>query len=69
MLSGVAGGWGLGVVFVLTRGRDLALPGDARGEALPVRYFGVLGAWTALGVPALLAFLAIFWLMVAKPVP
>jgi len=58
----------LPVVFLQIRLRDLAMQADARGEALPVRYFGLLGAWTALGVPALLAFLAIFWLMVAKPV-
>ena len=46
---------------------DLAVGAATRGEELPARYFGTLGAWVALGVPALLAFLAIFWLMIAKP--
>jgi uncharacterized membrane protein len=57
----------LPVVWLQIRLRDLAVGAATRGEALPARYFGTLGAWAALGVPALLAFLAIFWLMVAKP--
>ena len=57
----------LPVVFLQMRLRDLAMEADANGEALPVRYFGLLGAWSAFGIPALLAFLAIFWLMVARP--
>lgn len=57
----------LPVVFLQIRLRDLALRADALHEALPVRYFGLLGAWAALGIPALLSFLAIFYLMVAKP--
>lgn len=47
--------------------RDIAMEADARGEPLPVRYGGTLGIWAALGVPALVSFLAIFYLMVAKP--
>lgn len=40
----------------------------AAGAAdLPRGYRRLLAAWTALGVPALLAFLAIFYLMVARP--
>jgi uncharacterized membrane protein len=34
---------------------------------LPPAYGRFLRAWTALGVPTFLAFVAIFWLMVHKP--
>lgn len=47
--------------------RDIAMEADARGEPLPVRHGGTLGIWAALGVPALVSFLVIFYLMVAKP--
>jgi uncharacterized membrane protein len=57
----------LPVVFLQIKLRNIAAEADARGQALPVRYFGLLAAWAALGVPALLSFLAIFYLMVAKP--
>lgn len=57
----------LPVIVLQMKLRDIAVAADERNEALPVRYFGLLGAWVALGVPALLAFLVIFWLMVAKP--
>jgi uncharacterized membrane protein len=57
----------LPVVWLQMKLRDIAIDAAARGEQLPVRYGGYLGAWAALGVPALLSFLAIFYLMVAKP--
>lgn len=57
----------LPVIWLQMRLRDIAAEADARGEPLPRRYAAHLGAWAALGVPALLAFLAIFYLMVAKP--
>lgn len=57
----------LPVIFLQIKLRNIAADADARREELPARYFGFLGAWTALGVPALLSFLAIFYLMVAKP--
>lgn len=57
----------LPVVWLQMKLRDIATDAAARGEQLPVRYGGYLGAWAALGVPALLSFLAIFYLMVAKP--
>ncbi|MEN5425600.1 DUF2269 family protein [Stenotrophomonas pennii] len=39
----------------------------SRGQPLPLRYARSLGVWAALGVPALFSFLAIFYLMTAKP--
>lgn len=57
----------LPVVWLQMKLRDIAVEAAAKGEQLPVRYAGYLGAWAALGVPALLSFLVIFYLMVAKP--
>lgn len=56
----------LPVVWLQVRLRDLAAQGLAQGH-LPRAYWRFFAAWALLGVPALLAFLAIFWLMVAKP--
>jgi uncharacterized membrane protein len=56
----------LPVVWLQMRLRDLAAEGVAQG-ALPRAYGRLFAAWVVLGVPAMLAFLAIFWLMVAKP--
>lgn len=57
----------LPVVWLQIRLRDLAARAAADGTTLPPAYWRCFRAWVALGVPALLAFLAIFWLMVAKP--
>ena len=50
------------------RMRDLASEAASRGSALPDayprRYFRV---WFALGVPAFLALVVVFYLMAAKP--
>jgi len=57
----------LPVLWLQLRLRDLAVAAAAQGTALPPAYWHYLRIWVALGVPALLAFLAVFWLMVAKP--
>jgi uncharacterized membrane protein len=57
----------LPVVWLQMRLRDLAARAAADGMPLPPAYWHAFRAWVALGVPALFAFLAIFWLMVAKP--
>lgn len=57
----------LPVVVLQIRLRDLAARAAADGTPLPPAYWRAFRWWVALGVPALLAFLAIFWLMVAKP--
>ena len=57
----------LPVVWLQIRMRDLAATATAAGAELPSQYWAVRRLWTALGVPALFAFLAVFYLMVAKP--
>ena len=56
----------LPVVWLQMRLRDLAAVGVQQGR-LPPTYWRYFTAWVVLGVPALFAFLAIFWLMIAKP--
>lgn len=58
----------LPVVWLQMRLRDLAAEAARTQQPLPRAYWRCFVAWVALGVPALFAFLAIFWLMVAKPV-
>ena len=55
------------VVWLQMKLRDVAQAADEAGTELPPAYWNYLGWWTALGVPALLLFLAIFYLMVARP--
>lgn len=58
----------LPVVRLQMKMRDIAAESAARGTRLPPAYDKLLRAWVALGVPAFLAFLGIFYLMAAKPV-
>ena len=57
----------LPVVWMQKRMRDLARAAEAAGTPLPGEYFRLFRVWLALGVPAFLAMLAIFWLMLARP--
>ncbi len=57
----------LPVVWLQIRMRDLARQAVAREEPLPPAYRRYLLAWVALGCPAFVAMLSIFYLMVAKP--
>ncbi len=63
----IAGACWLPVVWIQIRMRRLAEAAAQRGEALPALYFRYLRLWTALGVPAFLALVLVFYLMVAKP--
>lgn len=63
----LAGACWLPVVWIQMRLRDLALDAVRTGTELPPQYWRLFKTWVALGVPAFIAFLAIFWLMVAKP--
>lgn len=56
------------VVWLQMRLRDIAKAADQAGEPLPPLYWNYLGWWTALGVPALVLFLAVFYLMIARPI-
>lgn len=64
----VAGLCWLPVVWLQIRMRDIARRAVAEGTDLPTEYWRLLRAWFVLGVPAFTAFVAIFYLMVAKPV-
>ncbi|KQW43278.1 MULTISPECIES: DUF2269 domain-containing protein [unclassified Roseateles] len=65
VLAGVC--W-LPVVWLQIRMRGMAQAAAQAGLPLPPQYFRMLKVWTALGVPAFLALVVVFWLMVAKPV-
>jgi uncharacterized membrane protein len=57
----------LPVVWLQMRLRDVAQRALQTGETLPPLYWKYFRIWVALGVPAFLAFVAIFYLMVSKP--
>lgn len=63
----LAGACWLPVVWMQLRMRDLAQAAVARDEPLPARYFEFLRVWTILGMPAFVALVLVFWLMIAKP--
>ena len=58
----------LPVVLLQIRMRDLSIEASQDGAPLPPAFWRCFWRWVALGIPALFAFLAIFWLMVAKRV-
>jgi uncharacterized membrane protein len=55
------------VVWLQIRMRDLAWQAVKREQPLPPAYRRYLMAWVALGCPAFVAMVSIFYLMVAKP--
>lgn len=63
----LAGACWLPVVWLQLRMRDMADAAAAANAPLPDRYWRFLRLWTALGVPAFLALVVVFYLMVAKP--
>lgn len=63
----LAGACWLPVVWIQIRMRDMADRAVQNAQPLPAAYFQLLRWWTALGVPAFLALVLVFWLMVAKP--
>lgn len=64
----LAGACWLPVVWMQIRMREMARVAAERGRALPDEYWRFLRVWAALGVPAFLALVAVFFLMVVKPV-
>lgn len=64
----IAGLCWLPVVWLQIRMRDIARRAVAEGTDLPGEYWRLLRVWFVLGVPAFVAFVAIFYLMVAKPI-
>jgi uncharacterized membrane protein len=63
----LAGACWLPVVWIQLRMRDMAQAAARDATALPQRYWQYLRIWTLLGIPAFIAMVAVFYLMVAKP--
>lgn len=63
----VAGLCWLPVIFLQMRMRDIAAAAACAGQRLPPLYWRYFKCWVVLGIPAFFAFVAIFYLMVAKP--
>lgn len=64
VLAGVC--W-LPVVWMQIRMRDMAQLAVANGTGLPDQYWRLMRWWVALGIIAFVALVAVFYLMVAKP--
>ena len=64
----LTGAFWLPVVVIQIRLRDLARAAAGGGRALPARYRRLFRIWFACGFPAFAAVLAIFWLMLTRPV-
>jgi uncharacterized membrane protein len=62
----VAGACWLPVVSIQIRMARIAKTAALEQSALPTRYWRLHRLWTALGVPAFIAFIGIFYLMVSK---
>ncbi|RAN81270.1 hypothetical protein B5P43_05655 [Bacillus sp. SRB_336] len=69
VLYAVAVACWLPVVWLQMRMRDLARHAAEQNAALPAGYWRAFRYWVALGVPAFLAFVAVFYLMVVKALP
>jgi uncharacterized membrane protein len=63
----LAGACWLPVVWMQIRMRDAARDAAAAGAALPAVYWLYLRWWIALGTVAFVSLVAVFYLMVAKP--
>lgn len=64
----LAGACWLPVVWLQIRMRDLAQAAARDATELPPQYWRYFRTWVMLGIPAFIAFVVIFYLMVAKPV-
>jgi uncharacterized membrane protein len=63
----LAGACWLPVVWLQIRMRNLAADAAAGGAPLPAAFRQYLRVWVALGIPAFVALVVVFYLMVAKP--
>ena len=64
----VTGAFWLPVVWMQMKMRDLAAEAAAARAPLPERYHRLFRLWFAFGFPAFAAVLAIFWLMITRPI-
>ncbi|HEX2139781.1 MAG TPA: DUF2269 domain-containing protein [Woeseiaceae bacterium] len=62
------GAFWLPVVWMQIRMRNLAVEAAAAHAPLPRRYHNLFWCWFAFGFPAFAGVLAIFWLMIRRPV-
>ena len=62
-----AGACWIPVVWLQMRMRNLAQISDRTQTRLPPEFYRYARIWFALGVPAFLSLVVVFWLMVAKP--
>lgn len=63
----LAGACWLPVVWIQIRMRDLARAAVETDTPLPDQYWRFLRIWVLLGIPAFVALVIVFYLMVAKP--
>lgn len=63
----LAGACWLPVVWIQIQMRQMAEQADTAYQPLPALFWRYLRYWTALGIPAFLALVVVFFLMVAKP--
>jgi uncharacterized membrane protein len=63
----LAGACWLPVVWMQIRMRDIAAAAVRAGTELPAKYWSYLRVWVALGIVAFLSLVAVFYLMIAKP--
>lgn len=67
LLYAIAGACWLPVVWLQLRMRDMAAEAAHSGGALPPLYWRYARRWEALGYPAFVAMVVVFYLMVHKP--
>ncbi|MFL6573989.1 MAG: DUF2269 family protein [Burkholderiales bacterium] len=67
LLYVIAGACWLPVVWIQIRMAQMAERAVTAGEPLPKRFWRYHAVWIALGWPAFIAFIGIFFLMVVKP--
>jgi len=63
----LAGACWLPVVYLQLRMRNLSREADDNKTALPPRYTTMARIWFLLGIPAFIALVVVYWLMVFKP--
>ena len=63
----LTGSFWLPVVWMQARMRDIAAKAAAERTLLPASYYRLYRLWFVFGIPAFLAVLGIFWLMIARP--
>lgn len=68
LLFVIAGACWLPVVYLQIRMRDIATRCLQQGSDLTAQYWHLNRIWLALGVPAFIAVMGIYFLMVARPV-